>query len=218
VPENLDESLETTGRFKRRGPSKSVASREEIFGIDALERKIGFGAAAVALVAGLAYIPHLLKNTYITDTAKYVKGKSCPSGYHLVTSTCEKAQLTHPSYWLPQFFLIIVMSIAIFAFTFRKTRVGIIFASLFLGLASGTIGFVFLLFAAWLGIRAWRLHKYGDASFSGSGKRAKQMAQERKVARASGVKVPRGSAPVKTVPRPEASKRYTPKKPVRKKR
>ncbi len=221
MPENVEPTLEPATPVTRRGRSESVASRSVIFGLDALERKISFVAGAIALLAAGIFFPHLLKNTYITETAKHVKGKHCAKGYHLVGTSCNKLELTHPSYWLPQFLLIFVMALAIFLFAWRRQRVGVIFAGLFLGLAAGTAGLIFIFFAAWLGVRAWRLHKYGDASFSGAGKAASQRARERRAnpgatkrtkSKDGGVTVlpPKNAAPR------EASKRYTPKKQTRK--
>jgi hypothetical protein len=220
VPENLEPTIEPSTSAGRRGRSESVASRAVIFGLDALERKISFVAGAIALLAAGIFFPHLLKNTYITETAKHVKGKVCAKGYHLVSNSCNRQELTHPSYWLPQFLLILVMALAIFLFAWRRQRVGVIFAGLFLGLAAGTAGLIFIFFAAWLGVRAWRLHKYGDASFSGAGKMASQRARERKSnPGATRSKTKQGDVtivpPKNAAPR-EASKRYTPKKQTRK--
>ena len=191
-------------------------------GLDPLERGISFFASAIAVISAALFIPHLTKNTWITDTAKYVKGKSCPVNYKHVASLCEKHQLTHPSYWWPQFILILVVGLAILAFAWNRKRVGVIVASLLLGLAGGTAGIVFLFLGAWLVIRAYRLQKYGDATFTGSSRRAREMGQTRRETRASTPKRARGAkssetASTKAVAAPAPSKRYTPKKPNRRK-
>lgn len=223
MPENQDSSLEAKSRFGRRTRRTSAVSREVILGLDDTERKISFVGGALALVASAVFIPRLTKNTTITVTAKYVKGTACPAGYHVANQTCEKALLTHPSYWLLEFILPLVAALIIFAFAFSRRRVGVIVASLMLGLAGGTAGVVFLFLGGWLGIRAFRLQKYGEASFAGSSRRARELGQERRAARqtpARGKRAPRGSkaASVATkVKTPEPSKRYTPKKTVRRK-
>ena len=187
-------------------------------GLDSLERGISFFGGVIALISGAFFIPHLLKNTTITVTAKHVKGKSCAAGYKLVASLCEKSQITHPSYWWPQFLLIVAAGLVILLFAWLRRRVGVIVAGLLLGLASGTAGVVFLFLAGWLGLRAWRLQKYGDATFSGSSRRAREMGQARTQGRepsAKKVRGAKGSTATTSAPVPSPSKRYTPKKPTR---
>jgi hypothetical protein len=190
-------------------------------GLDSLERGISYFASAIAVISAALFIPHLTKNTWITDTAKYVKGKACPTGYTHAATLCEKHQLTHPSYWMPQFLLILVVGLFILLFAWRRKRVGVIVASLLLGLAGGTAGIVFLFLAAWLVIRAFRLQKYGDATFTGSSRRARTMGQEKREGRDSTPRRTRASKDSKTTAKtavaPAPSKRYTPKKPSRRK-
>jgi len=187
-------------------------------GINKLERGISFFGGAVALISAALFIPHLLKNTTITDTTKHVKGKACPAGYHLAASLCEKSQLTHPTYWLPQFLMILVLGLAIILFAFLRRRVGVIVAALLLGLASGTAGLMFLFLGGWLGIRAFRLQKYGDATFTGSSRRAREMGKERREGRSTAPRKTRsakGTVATAKGSAPAPSKRYTPKKTAR---
>jgi hypothetical protein len=177
----------------------------------------------LAIIASAGFADKLFKNTTIQVTAKYVKGKACPAGYHALHQTCTKALLTHPSYWLFDFLLPIVAGIIILLFATRRMRVGVIVASLMLGLAGGAAGFIFLFLGAWLVVRAFRLQKYGEASFSGSSRRARELSQERRAARETtprGTKVgrsTRGKAAAAKSNSPAPSKRYTPKKTTRRK-
>jgi len=70
---------------------------------------------------------------------------------------------------------------------------------------------------AWLIVRAYRLQKYGDASFFGSNRVAKEEGQAKRANRAAkGAETSESTAsPSKSAAPPTASKRYTPKKPPR---
>ncbi len=153
--------------------------------------------------------PHLFKNTLVTDTAKLSSTKTCPTNYHLVHSVCQYTHLTHPSDWLPQFLEIVLLGAAVVFFSYRRKRAGVAASALLMGLALGVAGLPFLLIGGWLVVRAFRLQKYGEASFSGSSKRAREMAQARKAARASGSATVTNDGTVRSIPAP--SKRYTPK-------
>ena len=207
-------------RFFRKSPT-STATREMVMGIDNLERKIGFGGAGIALVLALFFIPHLIKNTTITVTAKPSKTLACAKGYHIVGSLCSKLEVTHPSYWLPQFLLFIIVGGAVAVFSFYRKRPGVIVSAFLLGLATGTAGIFFLALGLWLSVRAFRLQKYGDATFRGSNIRARERAQERRAARAirgprtrtsKSSKSAKSSSTTMTSRTPAPSKRYTPKK------
>jgi hypothetical protein len=87
-----------------------------------------------------------------------------------------------------------------------------------LGLGLGvSTGLVFFLLGAWLIVRAYRLQKYGDASFFGSNRVAKETGQAKRAERAtrSAAKGEAAPAITKSAAPPTASKRYTPKKPQR---
>lgn len=210
-------------RFFRESRTASV-SRELVMGMDTLERRFGFGGAGIALVLALFFIPHLIKNTTITVTAKPSKANVCAKGYHLVGTVCNKLEVTHPSYWLPQFFVFVIVGGAIAIFSYYRKRVGVIVGAFLLGLATGTAGIFFLALGGWLAVRAFRLNKYGDATFRGSNVIARQRAQERRASRGPraprGERAPRGARSSKsaksttaaTSRTPVASKRYTPKK------
>jgi hypothetical protein len=182
-------------------------------GIDDLEKKVTYAAGAIALLLAGLFVPRLLKPTKITVTASPGKHNACAAGYHLVSSLCQKSHFAQPSTYWPQFLEILIIGSIMMIFAVKAKRAGVAMCGLLLGLALGTIGFPFILLAAWLIVRAWRLQKYGDASFTGSGKRAREMSQAKKEGRSSPTP---GVATATSAPRtanpPEASKRYTPKK------
>jgi hypothetical protein len=215
VPDNTALPSEPTSRFGRPR-RKSAVPREVVLGIDDLEKKVSYAAGAFALVLAGIFVPRLINKTKITVTATPGKHNVCQAGYHLVSSLCQKSHYALPSSYVPQFLEIIIIGAVMMIFAVRAKRAGVAVCALLLGLALGTIGFPFVILGAWLIIRAFRLQKYGDASFKGSGKRASEIAKEKKVARASGTRTT--SSVVRTVAAPEPSKRYTPKKPPRKKR
>ena len=78
---------------------------------------------------------------------------------------------------------------------------------------TGTGGILFMFLGGWLAIRAFRLQKYGDPTFSGSNIKARERAQERRRNRGVRTKSPTtGSASGTARATPAPSKRYTPKK------
>lgn len=191
-------------------------------GMDEIERKVSYAAGGVALILAAFLVPHLLHNTTVVDTVKLNARHHCPTGYHVVSGACQRASLTKPSAWIPQFAEIIVIGAVLVLFAKRAKRSGVAVCALFLGLALGTVGLPFLFLGGWLIIRALRLQRYGDASFAGANRRAREKAkakregrvvQSKSSSRSSG----RGSSktPVK-VTGPAPSKRYTPKQKPRK--
>jgi len=183
-------------------------------GIDNIERGFSYVAGALAMVLALILSPHLFKNTWVTDQAKPSATNTCPANFHLVNKVCEYHHLTHPSDWLLEFLKIFVIGLAIILFAWWRKRAGVAFASLLLGLAIGAVGLPFLFLGGWLVIRALRLQKYGDATFSGSSRRARELANERRQtrrARGGGATSRSKSADSSSPSSPAPSKRYTPK-------
>lgn len=201
-------------RFARRSQVSS-ATRQLVLGLDDLERKFSFAGAGIALVLALLFIPHLIKNTTIHVTAKALKGNTCPAGYSMVKAVCTKAQVTHPSYWVLQFLVFLVVGLALAAFAFYRKRAGVIVGSFLLAFATGSAGLFYMALGAWLAVRAFRLGKYGDATFRGANIRARERAQERRANRGSKTRATKSSASSASATgsrAPVASKRYTPKK------
>ncbi len=188
-------------------------------GLDNLERKFSFAGSGIALILAIFFIPHLVKNTTITVTAKALKSGACPTNFHLIKGVCSRHEITHPSYWIPQFLVFVVVGAALFAFSYWRKRPGVIVASFLLGLATGSAGIFFLALGAWLAVRAFRLQKYGDPTFRGSNVKARERALERRANRGTRSKSTRSSAatspPNSGRSAPAPSKRYTPKKPNR---
>lgn len=210
----------------RRGRRPSAVPREVVLGLDHTERRVSFVASFVAFALAGLFVPHLLKDTWLTETASPVHGHTCTAPFHwnAAKAICQHLKLTHPSYWVPQFLLILLIGVTIAISAYFRKRVGVAFAGFLVGLALGTVGLPFLLLGGWLLLRALRLQRYGDPSFFGSSRKAREQADARRAARASqrgsAAPAPRRSKRAEPVTparaAPSASKRYTPKKPARK--
>ena len=206
MPTSDDSSLTTSSPRPKGRWSASLP-------LDDFERKISYAAAAVGLIYAAIYIPHLLKNTYLTSTTKALKDGSCPSKFHLVAKVCTKSVLTHPSYWWPFFIVTMILVVAMGLFAFFRNRVGIIVAGILIAFTTNvSAGFAFFILAAWLITRAYRLNKYGDASMKGAGQRSAQNAALRRQERQSRRGRAATPATESARPTPTPSKRYTPKK------
>ena len=226
MPSSNELTPEKPSRFVRRPKRPSMVPREVIMGLDKVERGVSLVAGGIAIILAAIEIPHLLKNTYVTDTANKLKTKPyCTKPYHLVVSTCQHLRLTHPSAWWPQFLEIIIFGAAIIIFALLRKRVGVVVAGLILWLALSAAGLPFLFVVGWLMVRAFRLQKWGDPTFSGSNRAAREQAKARKEGRdvtpraprpARGSKVSTEPVAARPVAPPAPSKRYTPKQKPRK--
>lgn len=207
-----------------------------IAGIDQMERRASFIAAGLALVSAALFIPNLEHDTRILDTAAPTKGHLCtsPFTWNPTLKTCTHLKVFHPSSYVFPVVFVVMMALVIFLFAWRRKRVGIAFGGFFLGLALNTfgspLGLIFLVFGGWLMLRALRLQRYGDPTFFGSSRLAREQAKARREGAVSAPRAertrsaPRGGRsrrgePATTRPTgPSASKRYTPKKPPPRKR
>jgi hypothetical protein len=199
-----------------------MASREAILGLDTLERKLSVTLALIAVGFGIFFSAQWLRNAPIVKTAKPLAHAACTAGYHYVASSSLCSQTTHDKgEWLLQFLVVMIVGLAILYTAWRKKRAGVSTFSLLLGLYLGIfgLGIVFFFFGAWLMLRAYRLQKYGDATWKGSNRVAKEMAEARRAGRdyrpaaaADGATADPAPAPPRTSTPPVASKRYTPKK------
>jgi hypothetical protein len=199
-------------------------------GMDKLERGVGYFGGAIALILAAVTVPRILKNTKYDETAKYSKTKPhCPSGYEFLKHhalICTKAVLTHPSYWIPSFIATLTFGLFILWFSFQRKRAGVAFCAFLLGLMISAFdglasGIIFYFLGGWLVIRALRLQRYGDATFAGSSRRAREVSKAKREGRPITPPKSSGKNDTTIIPpskRPEESKRYTPKKPPPKKR
>lgn len=197
-----------------------MASREVVLGLDRLERRISLLGAGFAMIFALATAVEWIRNVATVTTQKPSKTNTCPTGFHLhlVTSLCEKVTRTTRSEWEVRFFFIFIVALCILYFSLRRKRAGVACFSIFLGLGLGvSTGLIFFLMGAWLIVRAYRLQKYGDASFFGSNRVAKEMSRAKREGRTPKIASKGGSSTSTSIPAtpPTASKRYTPKKPQR---
>jgi hypothetical protein len=188
------------------------ASREVIFGLDALERRWSFGIGGIGLLLSALFALAPIK-TYVEQKPQ---NGVCSSGYTIVGRMCQKHVLLNFASD-PRFYLLLAGAIVIMFFAWRKRRVGIIVAALMIGLSLGNFGLPFLAIGSWLVIRAFRLQKYGDPTFVGSNQQSRLRAQERAANRKKGVSNSRrkkgdtNDTVTPARPKPAPSKRYTPK-------
>jgi hypothetical protein len=196
-----------------------------VLGLDSLERNISLFAAAIALIFALITAIDWIRNTPVTTTKAYVKGKACPTSYPRHFNTfCEHVNRHARSYWEVRFFFVFVVAVLLLYFTVRRKRAGVACFAVFLGLGLGLgAGVVFLILGVWLILRAYRLQKYGVPGMLASNRLARDGATARRENRTPSkptATIARSSsdATSRAVTPPAASKRYTPKKPPRKRR
>lgn len=196
----------------------SAVPREVLKSIDNTERKASFFLAGLGGVFSLylLYIAVFVGQQTTVVTAKYDKTKGCAAGYKLVKGLCSQTQITTVSAVWFEFALVAVTSLALFGFSWRRNRTGTVFVSLFEGLALGlfSIGLPYVILGAWLLWRAYRLQKYGVATFAGVSEITRERAQARKEGREIEPLTLSAPPPDPSAPRTpaEPSKRYTPKK------
>jgi hypothetical protein len=189
--------------------------------MDRIERSVSLFGVGIAMVISIVSLIAWVKKSPVITTQKYVKGKTCPSAFPKhVGEFCEHVLKASDSYWATRFLFVFVIALIILFFALRRKRAGVACFSVFLGIGLGIAGVVFVFLGAWLIVRAFRLQRYGEATWSGSNKVAREMAQARKEGRDPTPKPSASSpgtapAPGPVAP-PSASKRYTPKQKPRK--
>jgi len=195
-----------------------MVSREVVFGMDPIERKISLFAVGLAMVISIVFGINWVGKAAWASSQKFVKGKACPAAFpNHVKDFC--ALVNAQSHWATQFLFVFVIGLVILFFALRRKRAGVACFACFLGIALGLYGVVFLFLGVWLIVRAFRLQRYGEASWTASNKVAREMAQARKEGRDPTPKASATKAPAATpgpVAPPSASKRYTPKQKPRK--
>jgi hypothetical protein len=212
VPDNADTPAVTpTPRFSLFGKRPTgEATRAQVVGLDRLERNLGFFAAFIGFLASSFAFKNYItgKSTSFVETAKPNAKHLCQSGYHLVTSLCEKTVTQSHGYWAFQFWGLFGMALLVGFASWRRNRPMLIVVSLLVGVIAGSAGLLFIGLGAWLLIRAFRMQRYGDPTFKGSNAVARSRAQARPPRqKRSATEV---TSPVRAAP--TQSKRYTPKK------
>ena len=222
MPDLDDSSLPVPDRRRRR--RRSLATRAEVLGLNQLEQRVSWAAATFAYA--LASFTAILwaRNQPTITSAKTLSNGSCPKSFHFVHKVCEQIAFVSKGSWEFRFFFIMVVAIALSYFTWRQKRAGVATFAIFLGLGNGVFfGPLFLLLGVWLIMRAFRLQKYGDASFKGANRAARVQSAERRANRQRGARTKGRNRDSDTVsalrtPAPTPSKRYTPKKPSTRRR
>ncbi|HVA52401.1 MAG TPA: hypothetical protein VNF05_02690 [Acidimicrobiales bacterium] len=219
MPENENSTPSTK---TRRGRRPSLAPREVVLGLDQLERRVSFIGVGAALLLAVVTAVEWARNVKTTTTVNPLKNNTCPSGFHAATvsakSVCQESVTSTAGAWEIRLLFIVVVALCILYFTVRRKRAGVACFAIFLGF--GPVygaGLLFVLLGSWLILRAYRLQKYGEAGFASSNRVAKERGQAKREGRSaknSSVASTKDTA-AKTLSKPEASKRYTPKKPPR---
>jgi hypothetical protein len=192
--------------------------------LNRVEVRMGYIAAAVAVFMG-GFAILIFPRTKLLTTKP--KNGSCPAAYTLIKGTCE--QLRHTNYWVPVM-IVMIFALAIFVSVRIRRRTPTMFSSFMAGLGLSTfgieVGAPILIYGGWLLLRARRIQKYGTTD----AKEVAVLAGEERAARKAGKPSPQAQARAKTSPGatpakgksapassvPEASKRYTPKVPIKK--
>jgi hypothetical protein len=210
-------------RRERRAPA---VSREVVLTLDDFERKIVWFLVAIGglFTSIVLYYALIVGHETLTATGKPVNGKCPPlKGYEkssLVNNVCHYTHVTPLSQLLLLAGLLGVMTLALAFFNYRRRRAGVLFLcfGLFLVMTSinGIVALIFLGVGVWYLVRAWRLQRYGTASARGVAEASRSRAIEKKSSGATKAT----TKPDEPTPRKPAgaSKRYTPKKPVKKRR
>jgi hypothetical protein len=186
-----------------------------VMGLDPLERKFSLGGAAASLLLTIVYLSQLGKTITKPVTVKPISANVCPKSFHLIGKLCHGVQTTQKSGLILLIIVMVVMGTALAFFAYRRNRPGAIVAALLLGFLGGTAGILFMFLGGWLAVRAFRLQRYGDPTFSGSNIKAREMAQQRRANRGTRTKTSRtskSSSSTAVANTPAPSKRYTPKK------
>ena len=195
-----------------------MVAREVVFGMDPIERKVSLFSVGLAIIISLIFGINWERKAAWASSQKFVKGKTCPPAFpNHVKAYC--ALVDAQSHWATQFLFVFVIGLVILFFALRRKRAGVACFACFLGIALGLFGVVFLFLGVWLIVRAFRLQRYGEASWSASNRVAREMAQARKEGREPAPKASATPTPTLApgpVAPPSASKRYTPKQKPRK--
>jgi hypothetical protein len=193
--------------------------------MDDTERKISIFGVVVAILVSLVPAYEWINKSALVTTQKVVKGKACPSTFHLKGQLCEHVLKNAQSHWAIQFLFGFVVALIILFFALRRKRAGVACFALFLGIGLGVSGVVFVFLGGWLIVRAFRLQRYGDPTWSGSNKIAREMAKAKREGRdPTPQSTPKSTSASASKPAPTSgpaappapSKRYTPKQRPRK--
>jgi hypothetical protein len=188
--------------------------RRKMRTLDPQERRIAFFAAPIALALSLInYLPLVLHNTTTYQSEPFTGPKSDPHcAYTLADKgkVCELMILHHPGDYILEFIAALVVCSVLLYATWRSKRTLAIFSTLLIGLFSGIVGLLFLLYGGWLVLRSWRLQRYGAKDAATARKVSIEQTAERREQRRNRPERTSGGAP-SVRPEIKPSKRYTPK-------
>jgi hypothetical protein len=190
--------------------------------MDRTERIASFGFAGLSAFFSLYVLFYIgfRGSQTVTLTKTAIKG-SCPplKGYETVKhvgNLCHYSHVTPIATLWFEFAIVVLAAAAMAFFAWRRKRTGVVFVALIQGVAMGpfSTGLPFVALGLWLMWRAYRLQKYGQASFAGAGRGARDQAQAKKQPRTENLPVAKAEPGPRKVAEP--SKRYTPKRTAKK--
>jgi hypothetical protein len=207
--------------------------RARIVGVDPTERKVGIGASILAVALALyANVPLMVSKKSVVTTVKPV-GKTCGPvvgitdlHYHAATKSCYGIYPAN-HYVLP-LVVSLVLAVAIYVTVRIRRRAPLAFTMVMTGLAFGSLLVLvpYGVAGGWIMLRAWRTQRYGAPTakapipgYEPPSRRSSPGAGSRAAGtRAGGSAGGRGRGKQSGAgarKAPEASKRYTPKAPKR---
>jgi hypothetical protein len=204
--------------------------RAKVMRIDPTERKIGYlGAALGAIIALARTVPALVnpKSALTAPTKSTSKNCGFTMAYEVIhhVGYC-RTVLESRGYWFVSLLILLAFPLAIFIAVRFGRRSPVAYAFLMTGLALevtvGLFGLPFLFAGGWLLIRAWKSQKYGSPTAKRGDPPLAKTSSSRatsstRTTKAGGSKKAKKGEPETTKRTPEASKRYTPKTPTKKK-
>ena len=163
-----------------------MAPREVVFGMDKIERNVSLFGVAIAIIVSL--VPALRLDQQIAahhDRRSTSRARPAPRPFPSSTRRrlCEHILEERAESLGDPVPLRLRRRVVILFFALRRKRAGVACFACFLGIGLGISGVVFVFLGAWLIVRAFRLQRYGEASWTGSNKVAREMAQARREGR-----------------------------------
>ena len=137
--------------------------------MDRIERSVSLFGVGIAMVISIVSSLRVGQEVPVHHDPEVRQGQDLSLG--VPTSTygefCEHVLKASESYWATRFLFVFVVALIILFFALRRKRAGVACFACFLGIGLGIAGVVFVFLGAWLIVRAFRLQRYGEATWIG---------------------------------------------------